>query len=208
MGHSTGSNPLPRRNPTVLLRAIPSVLQQQLRGRRRHDRVAIPPYCSGQFQGSLGGAGGCRVKRVAIQPYCSGQFQACYSSCANNAVFFCLYPTVLLRAIPRDAELAKVWWVATESQSHRTAQGNSKVVDCESKTHGPFSPSQSHRTDQGNSKAPKRQRPGSAKPTSQSHRPAQGDSKAVFTATAVKGPSDVCRNPTVLLRAILSGTTS
>ena len=64
--------------------------------------VAIPPYCSGQFQALLLVL--LEQKKyaiVAIPPYCLGQFQvwweyflSCYSSTCRN-------PTVLLRAIPR-----------------------------------------------------------------------------------------------------------
>ncbi len=137
------------RNPTVVLRAIPS--PPDPRGGASGSAVAIPPYCSGQFQVSgdpqdiavidksqshrtaqgnskdarlhqsrdgqkadgrnptvvlraipsppdpRGGASG---SAVAIPPYCSGQFQ--------------------VSGDPQDIA------VIDKSQSHRTAQGNSK----------------------------------------------------------------------------------
>ena len=61
--------------------AIPPYCSGQFQGssgsssRGRARNVAIPPYCSGQFQGSSGSSSRGRARNVAIPPYCSGQFQ-------------------------------------------------------------------------------------------------------------------------------------
>ena len=112
------------RNPTVLLRAIPSwrglptlppskksQSHRTAQGNSKLDdhtltlatgqEVAIPPYCSGQFQALFYPTPDNTVRKVAIPPYCSGQFQDHNS---RNLSYLVIIP----------------------SQSHRTAQGNSK----------------------------------------------------------------------------------
>ena len=99
---------------------------------------------------------------VAIPPYCSGQFQDPHS-CSRS----------MFSSRPRSS-----------SQSHRTAQGNSKRIRELPREILPGSKSQSHRTAQGNSK---RRSGGSPRRhglrRSQSHRTAQGNSK---TMTAIR----------------------
>jgi hypothetical protein len=95
-----------------------------------------------------------RLGQVAILPYCSGRFQA----------------LLILMLISLGL---------VESQSHSTAQGNSKEVFGQLPDSGPYQ-SQSHRTAQGNSKE---------------------FQKTLVALEAVTRP---CRNPSVLLRAILS----
>jgi len=84
-------------HPTVLLRAIPRKITRKLGRRRRKSHrtaqgdskyerggkvtltqillVAIPPYCSGRFQGLPSRWHPVPRRRVAIPPYCSGRFQ-------------------------------------------------------------------------------------------------------------------------------------
>ncbi len=210
-----------RRNPTVLLRAIPRHAERR-RGHRVRA-VAIPPYCSGQFQGCRSAIPPrrtscrnptvllraiprgthqytlCQAGRVAIPPYCSGQFQG----------------------VCRDRDRRPR---TSQSQSHRTAQGNSKATSSLTRP-GRCSTSQSHRTAQGNSKKIVRSIALLDGPKSQSHRTAQGNSKDSpicwgYAESVVAIPpycsgqfqvrlmgSGCCayglrRNPTVLLRAI------
>ena len=110
-------------------------------------------------------------------------------------------PTVLLRVIPRftsdDLEGVCGWG---ESQSHRTAQGDSKGASSTASESRTASRSQSHRTAQGNSKRHQlRERPGWAT-RSQSHSTDQGNSE--LTNATIPQNYLIGRNPTVLIRAI------
>ena len=165
------------------------------------------------------------MNTVAIPPYCSGQFQESRVY-RNGDLVKSRNPTVLLRAIPSRSG-STTSSVRRKSQSHRTAQGNSKFCGVFWRASAPrrFA-SQSHRTAQGNSKITTRI-PATALNKvaippycsgqfqvqfvismvtgqfgSQSHRTAQGNSKIALWIPA--GAYMLSRNPTVLLRAIPS----
>ena len=138
-------------------------------------------------------------------------------------------PTVLIRAIPRYWLTVENRANGATSQFHRTDQSDSKVIR-QDPTKVVVQLSQSHRTAQGNSKGGAGMQDrvevevaippycsgqfqaeeafltsGTNIFESQSHRTAQGDSKAASHRQPRRCRS--CRNPTVLLRAIPRATT-
>ena len=91
------------RNPTVQIRAVPRSIELISKD-DRDDRVAIPPYRSGQFQAlSWQQLHSLIQSDVAIPPYRSGQFQTLVRLCRRRST------------------------ATQKSQSHRTDQGSSKA---------------------------------------------------------------------------------
>ena len=114
------------RNPTVLLRAIPNNATNgwdhyQLVESQSHRTAQGNSEKDSMFDSSRNG------RKVAIPPYCSGQFRTRDQEGNGNLRndLESRNPTVLLRAIPKRRPCRPDRGPGT-SQSHRTAQGNSE----------------------------------------------------------------------------------
>jgi hypothetical protein len=143
-------------NPTVLLRGHSKGNFKSGDSNLNLQKVAIPPYCSARFQvNEEVTTSSITVAPVAIPPYCSGRFQGqqfCISGSYFTAVAVAIPPYCSGR-FQGPAALRPPQLRPAESQSHRTAQGDSKETIFED-SREMISKSQSHRTAQGDSKRP------------------------------------------------------
>jgi len=117
------------RNPTVQIREVPRGIVNSMFPSWCLQKVAIPPYRSGKFQGLKRRTSSALTTESSRNPTVQIREVPRSSTAAVRwARARSRNPTVQIREVPRYASLGHDYTNMKKSQSHRTDQGSSKHV--------------------------------------------------------------------------------